>query len=237
LKSSKKNVNHQKNINIMTGKDYVPRKHFDYERWSKNLVAYAEENHERWLVCAPKAIIGSSLDDFVAKNTKAMAISCTKLDITIRNEARKLSEKLLRSYVQGFIAKNPLVTVADKEAMQITVADSVPTSAGIPTGMASADIQYPGSTQLLLRIKHVEGTEFDEKANYGYRIYYGVYAPNDTPPATGKDLHLSRFTRTKKELFLFEPEDSGNKAWFCIRYENSKGKPGPWGTLFYAIIP
>ena len=29
----------------------------------------------------------------------------------------------------------------------------------------------------------------------------------------------------------------GQTVYFCIRYENSKGKAGPWGPIFQAIIP
>jgi hypothetical protein len=53
----------------------------------------------------------------------------------------------------------------------------------------------------------------------------------------GTELPHSRFTRRKKELFEFPLEDSGKTAYFCIRLENSKGKAGPWGPVFSAIIP
>jgi hypothetical protein len=96
---------------------------------------------------------------------------------------------------------------------------------------------YPGRTQLQLLLKHIAGTPFNPKADYGYRIYYGLYTQSDTPPASGIELHESRFSRQKKVLFSFSPSDSGKTAFFSIRYENSKGKTGPWGPLFSAIIP
>jgi hypothetical protein len=218
-------------------KDYIPTSDMEYMLWGKNLVAYAEANHERWLVGAPKAIISDTLDVFEARLDVTLNPNCGKLDIARRNEAKRVSVKAMRSYVQGFLARNPLVTMDDREAMRLTVADTVATPAGDPTGMATANVLYPGATQLMLHIKHVEGTGHDPKANYGCRIYYGVYDRDDTPPATGKDLRQSRFTRSKKELFLFEPEDAAKTAWFCIRYENSKGRPGPWGRMFSAVIP
>jgi hypothetical protein len=83
----------------------------------------------------------------------------------------------------------------------------------------------------------VDGTPSDAKANYGYRIYYGVYPTGQPVPAAGKELRESRFTRLKKELFDFEQADSGKTACFCIRYENNKGKAGLWGPVFSAVIP
>jgi hypothetical protein len=56
-------------------------------------------------------------------------------------------------------------------------------------------------------------------------------------PVAGKELPHSIFTRRKKERIDFDQEDSGKTVYFCIRYENAKGKPGPWGPLFSAVIP
>jgi hypothetical protein len=57
------------------------------------------------------------------------------------------------------------------------------------------------------------------------------------PPVSGDELPHSLFTKRRKELFDFPMEDSGKTVYFCIRYENSKGKAGPWGPIISAIIP
>jgi hypothetical protein len=57
------------------------------------------------------------------------------------------------------------------------------------------------------------------------------------PPVSGTELPHSLFTKRKRELFDFPAEDSGKTVYFCIRYENSKGKSGPWGPIFSAVIP
>jgi hypothetical protein len=49
------------------------------------------------------------------------------------------------------------------------------------------------------------------------------------PRLTGDDLPHSRFTRRQKELFDFPADDSGKTVYFCVRFENAKGEPGPWG--------
>ena len=132
---------------------------------------------------------------------------------------------------------DPPLTEADFAALGLKPKDINPTPVAPPTGQAEADITYPGRTQLQLLIQHMAGTPLDAKANYGYRIYFGKYAADDTLPATGKDLRESKFSRQKKVLFTFEPEDTGKTAYFCIRYENSKGETGPWGPMFSAVIP
>jgi hypothetical protein len=94
-------------------------------------------------------------------------------------------------------------------------------------------------------------TDDPHRSDYGFRIYWGILTPPGTPPeklrpgkreiievpVSGEDLPHSRFTRRKKELFDFPQEDRGKTVYFCIRYENAKGQPGPWGPIFSAIIP
>jgi hypothetical protein len=59
----------------------------------------------------------------------------------------------------------------------------------------------------------------------------------ETPPASAKQLPHSRFSRRKKVKFAFDPEDTGKRAYFAVRYENGKGDMGPWGPMISAIVP
>ena len=131
---------------------------------------------------------------------------------------------------------NPPLADADFLSLGLKPKDNEPTPVADPTGQAEATISFPGRTQLMLHINHVAGTPQDARASYGYRIYFGLTEASDPPP-TALHLRESKFTRKKKELFSFQPADSGKKAYFCIRYENSKGVAGPWGPMASAIVP
>jgi len=120
-----------------------------------------------------------------------------------------------------------------------------------PEATSSAEVSYPGVNQLRLHIYRIEGTQTDKRAEYGRRIYWGVLPQGGAtleeaaskghylmkPPISGEDLYHSKFTRRAKETIEFQAKDAGSTAYFCIRYENSKGEPGPWGPIFSAIIP
>jgi len=145
----------------------------------------------------------------------------------------------------------PPATEMDMASLGLSVPNNIPTPIADPSGQATAVIQLLGSHLLRLVIGHVEGTPVDPRANYGCRIYWGVMPPGggtleqaasirhylQRPPVSGEELPYSLFTKRRRELFDFPAEDSGKTVYFCIRYENSKGKPGPWGPLFQAIIP
>jgi hypothetical protein len=129
--------------------------------------------------------------------------------------------------------------------------DTIKTPIADPTGQAEADVTYPGPHLLMLHLKALSGTAVDHRADHGYRIYYGImpHGGATVEEASGPDRYLmqavmhgedlphSVFTRRKQELLAFPDPDSGKTAFFSIRYENAKGKKGPWGPVFSAIIP
>jgi hypothetical protein len=92
----------------------------------------------------------------------------------------------------------------------------------------------------------------DTKASdYGFRVYAGVEDPVKAAaggksaygkylaaaPQAGDDLAWSFFTQRRKDIFDFDETDRGKKAWFCVHLESQSGLQGPWGPLFWTIIP
>jgi hypothetical protein len=139
----------------------------------------------------------------------------------------------------------PPLSDADLVSLGLKPKDTTSTPVADPTGQVTADITYPGPTLLMLNIKPLAGSISDTRADYGYRIYYGILPQGGATaeeaavshrylmkaPVSGEELPSSQFTRRKKEMFVFPGGDSGKSAYFCIRLENSKGKAGPWGPV------
>jgi len=221
----------------MSRSDYVPKNDDQLLDWVEKLVAYAAEHHSKWNVGAPD-------DDFIAQKGKfADALRKTKsknrgaIDVQEKNDAKKALVKSCRVYVQGFLAKNPNVNNTDKKEMGLPIYDTTPTPVGDPIGLVSATIKYPNDGALELNIKHVEGSPFDKRANYGVKIRCAVLPIDEPSPNSVTMLTESRFTRRKKELFTFEKQDRKKMAYFCLRYENSKGRAGQWSAIISAVIP
>ena len=220
----------------MSGKNYIPSSDLKFLEWSKKLVGYAMANYQRWGVIDPKDMLETLLEDFDGKLKNANLPDSGAITKRIKNEARTLLERAIRAYVQGFLARNPLVNTDDRGELGLPVYDRIPTPVAVPAGLPKANITLTRPLQLMVNIIP-DQNEPDKRVTYGCRIYYGTYAPADTPPANGKDLRESFFTRKKKELIKFQPEDAGKTAFFSIRYENSKGQAGQYGPLASSIIP
>jgi hypothetical protein len=137
---------------------------------------------------------------------------------------------------------SPPLKEADYAALLLTVHSK--TSLRAPRAAATADLSFPGlSTVELVRIRPLRDGAGLEGC-YGTRIFWGMNGRPSSkfpsrlsgPPASAEELPCSLFTRRQRHEFDLEGE-SGNILWVCLRYENSKGKSGPFGPILEAVIP
>jgi hypothetical protein len=131
---------------------------------------------------------------------------------------------------------DPPLEDADYISLGLKPADHHPTPSGSPTAQTTLETYLVGRHELGIKIIYVTGNP-DDPANKGYRIWYSVVAPGETPPATPDDLRKSFYTKRKKDVIEFDFGDSGKTAYFAVQVEN-EGKKGPWGgPLVSALIP
>jgi hypothetical protein len=129
----------------------------------------------------------------------------------------------------------PPLQDADYVSLGLKVPDSTLTPSGDPTAQVTVETYLVGRHELGVKIIYVTGSATDP-ANKGYRIWYTVVAPGETPPANPDDLRKSFYTKRKKDVIEFEFGDSGKTACFAVQIEN-EGRKGPWGPLVSALIP
>ena len=220
----------------MSSGDWMPSSRNDQLAMARNWIRILTEKAEAWSM--NKDLIAKLTQKGTAANAEHIVPTSERNAVTNARLKTAFAEMIavMRDVKKRYFYSPPL-TDADFSALGLKVKDSEPTPVAEPAGQAEAAISFPGRTQLMLHIKHASGSQQDARAYYGYRIYSGVTAAGETPPANGSQLRESKFTRKKKELFNFKPEDTGKTAYFCVRYENSKGQAGPWGPMTSAIIP
>ena len=150
----------------------------------------------------------------------------------------------MRSTKERYFLSPPLVD-ADYPLLLLRARDGTITLIPPPTAQVSAQISFPGVHLVeLSHIMPINGPSDDPRSDWGVRIFFGFAgAPNSRysfrlqePPVMGSHLPYSEFTRRQKHRFDWEGE-SGNTVYICLRYENEKGEPGPFGPLIHAVIP
>jgi len=145
----------------------------------------------------------------------------------------------------------PPLTEPDWVSLGLRLPDTTPSTIGVPTSVVTAEISYPHKNALALSITPIAGHAYDDRADWGFRIYFGVL-PQTTgiteemmlerqylrrEPQNPEELSHSHFTRRKRDLIEFPYDNSGKKCFVCIRYENGKGEAGPWGPMSSSFIP
>jgi hypothetical protein len=157
----------------------------------------------------------------------------------------------MRFLKNRYFVSPPLVE-ADFISLGLKPHDTKPTPIPPPIDQAEADVSYPAAHTLELHLRPIADSAPDpHRSDYGFRVYFGILPPGGATlevaaspkrelmkaPVTGDELPHSHFTRRKRERLDFSQEESGKTIYFCVRYENAKGEPGPWGPIFSAVIP
>jgi hypothetical protein len=231
--------------------DWLPNKRTDILAMSKvwNTVIY--RNAKKWNI--PDEVV-TELEKLTENAQDALGDAMSADRTAVINAKCKIAFDALSAKMRDIkdrYFKEPPLQEPDFVELLLKPKDKIKTPVGEPTAQAEADITYQGPYMLLLHIRPLAGTSLDNRSDYGYRVYFGVlpHGGATVEEATGQRRYLmkaamqgselphSQFVRRKRELFIFPPEDSGKTAYFCIRYENSKGKAGPWGPVFSAVIP
>jgi hypothetical protein len=227
--------------------DYIPNNDAKFNQWFKFLCQYVAQkttgSTPEWTHIPQEATtqLNTAYADWYTAYAKTFGPH-TPVDTEAKNDAKKETKDVIRPFVNQYL-RFPPVTNEDRSAMSIPNHDDNPTPVPAPTSQVEADLVFPGIHMVeVLKIRKVGNLSDDSRSDYGVRIYYGIVdAVNNkwriaAPPATGDDLPHSVFTREKKMLFDFDGE-SGKTIYICLRYETSRGLPGPFGPMLHAVIP
>ena len=235
----------------MSSKDWMSRKRTEQLAMAKTWIEVMTEKSKAWEIPAAEITImqgyAANADTLIrevmsADRNAVITARTNKAFDTLTDYMRFMKRRKLFS---------PPLTAADLVSLGLKPPRATHTPIPDPAGQANADVSYPGPNLLMLHLKPIEGTLNDSRADYGYRIYFGLLPPGGASqeqaahPArylmkaaiSGDELPHSQFSRRKKVLMEFPAEDSGKSVYFAIRYENAKGGKGPWGPIFSAIIP
>jgi hypothetical protein len=131
----------------------------------------------------------------------------------------------------------PPLDDGDLVSLGLKPRDTNPTPIARPTARPSADVRLVSAGAFDIVITPERDISNEKKSYHGCKIIYELFEQSAPPPTDEKQLTESRFVRKKKESFVFQPRDSGKKAYFAMRYENSKGEAGPWCPIFSVLVP
>jgi hypothetical protein len=184
-------------------------------------------------------IPGTALTELTARKAAARtALQTAKNETThtpVANAQCKEAFGALEGFMWDFKRRyflTPPLTDADYVSLDLKPHDTHSTPSHAPTAQVTIETYLIGRHELGIRIIYVTGNP----ENLGYRIWYTVVAPGETPPKSPEELRKSFFTKRRKDVIEFEFGDSGKTVYFAVQVEND-GKKGGWGPMVSALIP
>jgi hypothetical protein len=160
----------------------------------------------------------------------------TKAVTNRKNTARKRYEKLLAMIIL-MLRADP--GVSDEQLQDLNIADGKGAGkpSDIPTDIPHYNV-YTGLIRHIIIYFGLHGKKLILSGRppgvHGGEIQWGIL---DSPPKSIDDLHKSAFRTESPFDFEFGEEDRGKIFYFCIRWENTTGKKGPWSEIIAVRIP
>ena len=149
--------------------------------------------------------------------------------------SRDLLVPLFKQLV-AFLIANPNVLNEDLIAMGLPprVAEK-PKPVPVPATVPEAKVQYPAQGVVEIHFRDKESTRKGKPAGvHGVEIAWVIL---DKQPVDWSELTNSAFDTKTPYQFTFSGQQRGNKLYFALRWENSKGEKGHWSEIYEAVIP
>jgi hypothetical protein len=229
----------------MANRDWLPKSRTEQLAIADDWIAMCAANQITW------GILGVALTELIAFRDAvrtAMEIvqnetSRTLVTTAKCKEAFDTLTDFMRDFKRWYFLTPPL-RPSGLISLGLNPHDEHPTPSTTPTAQVTQETYLVGRHELeRVRSVYVTGN-FDDPANTGYRIWYSVIAPGETPLVNPEELRKSFYAQRRKDLgqkacdFLseFEFGDGGSMAYLAVQVEND-GKKGNWGPLVSALIP
>jgi hypothetical protein len=217
--------------------DYIPSPDGDFDAWQINFITYASANAAALgldpLVDIPPltAAQGVWTSDYPANAAAQAAAEAAR-------QAKDGSRGGLEGVIRPLVARlqaSPEVDDAERQALGITVRDTIPTPVEPPT--TRPVISVDTSQRLRHTISFADEATPTRKAKpagvRGAQIWVKIGDPAPVDPS--ELTFLATDTRTPY-VADFDGADANKVAHYMLRWESTRGEPGPWSETASATI-
>ena len=217
--------------------DYIPHPDGDFDAWQDNFITYASANAaalglDPLIDIAPLTAAQTTWTTDRAANTAAQAAAESARQA--KDAARGGLEGVIRPLVARLQA-SPQVDDAERQALGITVRDIIPTPVEPPTTRPVVSVDT--SERLRHTIGFADEATPTRKAKpagvRGAQIWVKIGDPAPVDPS--ELTFLATDTRTPY-VADFDGADANKVAHYMLRWESTRGEPGPWSETASATI-
>ncbi|MDR1681500.1 MAG: hypothetical protein LBS12_06950 [Prevotellaceae bacterium] len=223
---------------MSTTHDYIPNNDRAFLTWLFFMLAYVEGPGTTPRFGVPAADIAAlkalgvifegKLD--IAEN----AVTRTKAAVKDKTEARAVTEKAAREFVNEHLAFNRSVTPADRENMQITVRKTTRDDAPVADVAPIITARDDGARRVRFDFGESHTSRAKPAGQHSVRIAWLI---REEAPATYEELINSKADTHTPLILTFDVPEAGKRLWFAARWVNTVEIEGPWTEIQSVIIP
>ncbi|MDR3194065.1 MAG: hypothetical protein LBT76_02070 [Tannerella sp.] len=220
----------------MTQHDYIPRRHEALLNWLEKFMPYLKNNLERFGVASgEEASLEAAVEAYRTAFARVNRANAGSSDRCGRREKADEATAAVRSFVNRYLRYNGAVTNEDRVGLGLRVRDTTLTPASVPESYPEALIFLAGFRQLKVVFREYGRSSRGKPLHVtGCEIRHAIL---DAPPASIDELVHSTFCTHSPCLFEFDESQRGKAVYFCLRWENTRGRKGPWSSIVMAFIP
>jgi hypothetical protein len=219
--------------------DYVPKQESVFYPWVKNLKTVVSQRATNWEI-SPRPVTnltGAFTTYDLAYQKTLDPMTRTKVSIQEKNDAKKALIVQVRSFCQGHLLHNDLVTNADRDQLQLPIYDPSHTPEPAPPGHPVGKIGTAVHQEHQISV--VDSDEITPRGGlpkyaHGFETWHHV---GDEPPTKDSDFTYLNFSSTTTIKVFFDLADVGKNVFYRFRWVNARNMPGEWSEMVQATIP
>ncbi len=217
--------------------DYIPRPDGDFDAWQANFVTYASANAvalglDPGVDIPPLTTVQAIWVADLPANTTAQAAAQAARQA--KDDTRDSFEAVIRALVARLQA-SPDVDNLERQSLGITVRDTTPTPSPIPVTRPVVSVDT--SQRLRHTIAFADELTPTSKAKpdgvRGAQLWIKIGDP--APVGPSELTFLATDTRTPY-VAAFDGADANKVAHYMLRWESTRGEPGPWSETASATV-
>ena len=218
--------------------DWIPRTDAALNTFVANMTNVMSGTPANWGLTAGQ--VSDIEDDYnpwlSAVNTTNAAQAALHASVTNQATLRAALEATLRA-TNAIVQATPTVTDANKELAGFPVRDTTPTRAPVATTgvMIVSAVAMGALTQV---VDFRDQSTPDTRAKPPGQKYAEIRAQvGGTVPLNGDTMETLGLDGRTPYTAVFEAGDENKVVYYCARWINTRGEPGPWGPVFMSTVP
>jgi hypothetical protein len=152
-----------------------------------------------------------------------------------KNDAKKAYKAALRTFIQGQIMRNPLVSDASHRSIGLSVYDRKPTLTHAPETRTEVEVDFSQIMQHTLRVRDSESKSVAKPPRViGFELWRRI--GGDTT-LSFQDMEFVGLVTRSPYIVKYTSADRGKTVCYASRWVSTRGQRGPWSEIISAIIP